>query len=156
MPRRITGFVASIIVLAAGLAATCQPANAFLLDHHPKVDRRVEAVSLGAGIASTLGYFAMRDWTLGGGDAHNTVAQAWGVTSAACMVLSPIVAGAIVRERELTQREVWVMEGSCLIPIVGGILVNALWDAHPEWEAAAPRPAAVPVRVVHKRHTRSR
>ena len=155
MPRRITGFVASIVALAAVMAGTCQRANAFLL-HHPKVDRRVEAVSLGAGIASTLGYFAMRDWTLGGGDAHNTVAQAWGVTSAACMVLSPIVAGAIVRERELTQREVWVMEGSCLIPIVGGILVNALWDAHPEWEAAAPAPAAAPVRVVHKRRKRHR
>jgi hypothetical protein len=46
----------------------------------------------------------------------------------------------------MTQREVWVMTGSCVVPIVGGLLMNAVFDAHPEWEAA-------PVKVKHrKRH----
>ena len=32
-------------------------------------------------------------------------------------------------------REAHVLVGSCVIPIVGGWLVNEAYDAHPEWDA---------------------
>ena len=135
--------VAVLASLIAGLAMVCQPANAdefFLFARHPKVDQRVANTSLGVGLASTGVYLGIKegngvDW------------GAWGVTTLGCMVLSPMIAAAFTPERELTSREVMVMQGSCLIPIVGGLLVNALYDANPQWEAQQ-------VRVVHKRARR--
>jgi hypothetical protein len=50
----------------------------------------------------------------------------------------------VVLDRPLTMREAHVLVGSCLVPIIGGLLVNAVWDANPQWEAA---PA--PVRKMH-------
>ena len=127
----------------AALVLTCQPANAdgFLFARHPKVDQRVADVGLGAAIASTVAYFAIRE---GQHHHHGVSWGAWGVATAGCVVLSPMIAAAVVPERELTSREVAVLEGSCLIPVVGGLLVNAIYDANPQWEAP-------PVRVVTKR-----
>jgi hypothetical protein len=47
----------------------------------------------------------------------------------------------------MTQREVWVMTGSCVVPILGGLVMNAIFDAHPEWEAR-------PVKVSKKRYSK--
>jgi hypothetical protein len=69
------------------------------------------------------------------------------------MVLSPIIAGAVVRERQLTPREVAVMEGSCVLPIVGGLIVDAIWN--PKWDALyGPQPQPKVIRVGHKTRPR--
>jgi peptidoglycan/LPS O-acetylase OafA/YrhL len=109
----------------------CQPAKAddllFLL-RNPKIDQRVATVGLVVGLGSTAAYFIAKD-------GHGTDWGAYGVATAGCMVLAPMVAAAFVPERQLTTREVLTMEGSCVIPIIGGFLVNALFDANPQWEA---------------------
>jgi hypothetical protein len=37
-----------------------------------------------------------------------------------------------------------VLEGSCIVPIIGGLLVNAAFDANPQWDEPAP------VKVTHR------
>ena len=140
--HRATVFASSI----AALVLAGQPASAegFLFARHPKVDARVAQVGLGAAVASTVAYFAIRE---GQNHHHGVNWGAWGIATVGCMVLSPMVAAAVVPERQLTQREVAVLEGSCLIPIVGGLLVNAIWDANPQWEAR-------PVKVAQKARVR--
>jgi len=131
MPRRVAVLAALTSAFVATLVLTCQPAEAFL--RHRKVDPRVADVSLGVGIASTLAYWTGLDWSW---NKHSSGYKwgVWGATTAGCIVLSPMVAAAFIRERELTFREVWVMEGSCVIPIIGGWLVNAALDGNPSWD----------------------
>jgi hypothetical protein len=133
---------AILVSLFAVLLAQPASAEGFLFfQRHPKVDQRVAEVGLGAAVASTAAYFAIR---AGENHHHGVSWGAWGVATAGCVVLSPMIAAAVVPERELTSREVAVLEGSCLIPIVGGLLVNAIYDANPQWEA---RPVATRKRV---------
>lgn len=61
----------------------------------------------------------------------------WGLTTVGCFALSPIVAGALVsanEHRELRSSEVFAMLGDCVVPILGGIVMQAAFDAHPEWD----------------------
>jgi hypothetical protein len=132
---RRSAIVASLV---AGLVMVCQPARAenlpFPFSRHPKVDQRVATAGLGVGLGSTAAYFIAKK-------GHGTDWGAYGAATVGCMVLAPMIAGILVPERELTTREVLVMEGSCIVPIIGGFLVNALFDANPQWEAPPPRVA---------------
>jgi hypothetical protein len=98
-----------------------------------KADNRLDQTSLGLGAASTGAYFAAGATTAAGL-----------VSTPVCVVLAPIV-GTVVVKRELTMREAHVMFGSCVIPIIGGYLVNWVWDTHPEWT-----PAPKPVRTARR------
>jgi hypothetical protein len=137
-----TIFVASL--LAALMLSAPAQAEGFLFARHPKVNQRVAEVGLGAAVASTVAYFAIRE---GEHHHHGIGWGAWGIATAGCVVLSPMIAAAVVPERQLTNREVAVLEGSCLIPIVGGLLVNAIYDANPQWEGQ-------PVRVARTQRAR--
>lgn len=83
-------------------------------------DNRLRDTSLGVGGGLTAGYL-VAGATTGAGVA----------TTAICFPLAPIVATTAVN-RELTMREAHVLLGSCLIPIVGGYLVNQAWENYPE------------------------
>lgn len=138
MTRTSATIAAAIAVFVfAGAGA---PANAQAKERHG-ADRRLAAVSVGVGAASTAGYFAINDWRWkwdnGSGITH---AAAWGITTIGCAALSPMVA-TVVLDRPLAQREGHVLIASCVLPFVGGWLVNMLYDAHPQWEAdATPQP----------------
>jgi hypothetical protein len=136
-----------VAALIAAVAVPALPANAegLLFARHPKVDRRVAEVGLGAAVAGTITYFSLAHQH----HHHGVNWGVWGASTVGCMVLSPMLAAAVVPERELTSREVAVLEGSCLIPVVGGLLVNAVYDANPQWEAPAK-----PVKVVRKKRAR--
>jgi hypothetical protein len=134
-------FAATACALAA-VAMTCQPANAFLLERHKKVSPPVRATAVGAGIASTVTYWSLLDWSWDKKSRGYKLGAAGAVTFG-CMVLSPMVAAAL-KKRELTLREVYVLEGSCIVPIIGGLLVNAAFDANPQWDEPAP------VKVTHR------
>jgi hypothetical protein len=75
------------------------------------------------GGAATATYFAVRN----GGS--NAAWGAWALTSAGCIVVSPIV-GTLVTNRQLTQREVWVGTGNCIVPFIGGWAMNNWFDAN--------------------------
>lgn len=126
MHRKVAIFAAAL----AALAFTCQSADA----HRRKVDPRVTATAIGVGAASTAAFFAINDWHW-----HNwnnssglTRAGAWGLTTVGCAALSPIVATAILN-RPLKYREAHILIGSCVVPFIGGWLVNEAYAHHILW-----------------------
>lgn len=142
------------IILAAAVAAfvlVCQSANAQSL-FNQKGDPRLQAVSLGVGAGATVGLLALNKWRfLHWESSVLSEGGAYALTTVGCMAAAPII-GTIVVNRPLTMREGHVMFASCLIPIVGGWIVNAAYDAHPEWEAgSAPEPT---MRHHHKHHAK--
>jgi hypothetical protein len=106
-------------------------------------DRRLVVSNIAVGAATTGAYFAIRNQ--GGGIHRFAKVSAWGLSTAGCMALSPIVGGIVV-QRELTRREVHAMLADCVVPFIGGWLMNAYFDAHPE------RDSVPPVVLVHHRH----
>ena len=128
MKRR---FALAAAVIAA-FAFTTQAANAGSRHH---VDKRVKAVAIGAGVASTAAFFAINDWKWNGWNNGSGLTRlgAYGVTTLGCAVVSPMVA-TVVLNRPLTNREAGVLLGSCVVPIIGGWLVNEAYNANPSWE----------------------
>ena len=113
--------------------------------HHHKVDKRVVATGVVVGAAATASYFALNDWRWEWNSGSQiSSGGALALTTVGCAALSPMVATAVVN-RPLTTREAHVLVGSCVVPVVGGLLVNAVWNANPHWEAkpvVAKRPRA--------------
>jgi hypothetical protein len=125
--------------LIAAFAFASQSAEAGGYRHHDK--KKIAAVAIGVGAASTAGYFALNNWNWNGWNSNAagglTRLGAYGVTTLGCAAVSPMVA-TVVLNRPLTMREAHVLVGSCVVPIVGGLIVNAVWDANPQWEASRP------------------
>ena len=92
----------TLSVLAA-LALLCQTADAGPLRRKNQTDPRLSAASWGVGIATTVGFFALRNWQLHNKGTLNGlgVNGAAVVTTGACLALSPIV-GTLMVQRELT------------------------------------------------------
>jgi hypothetical protein len=136
----------SLALAAAVIAAftlTMQTADAGGRRH---IDKRLKVVEIGAGVASTAAYFALNDWKWRWQDGrYFTQLGAYTVTTIGCAAISPMV-GTLVVNRPLTQREGHVLIGACVVPLVGGYLVNAAYNAHPEWEAGQ-----APVRKHHRK-----
>jgi hypothetical protein len=134
--------------LVAAFAFTGQAAQA----HGPRGDhKKLAAVAIGVGAATTAGFFALNDWRWNGWDSTRhgvTRLGAYGLTTMGCAAVSPMVA-TVVLERPLTMREAHVLVASCVVPILGGLIVNAIWDQHPEWEAFNGAAPAVAVRQRH-------
>ena len=66
----------------------------------------------------------------------------YGLTTVGCMALSPILGGLFVsmnERRELRSSEVFMMTADCVLPIIGGWIMKAAYDAHPEWDAGTGR-----------------
>lgn len=142
MSRKLT----IVAALVAAFAFTTQAAQA----HGPRGDhKKLAAVAIGVGAASGAGFLALNDWRWNGWDSTRhgvTRLGAYGLTTLGCAAVSPMVA-TVVLNRPLTMREAHVLVASCVVPIVGGLIVNAIWDQHPEWEAGSQ-----PARVARVRH----
>src|SRR5690348_1244007 len=91
-----------LAAVGAALALFCQTADASPLRKN-QTDPRLSATSLGVGIASTAGFFALRNWQLHNHGRLNGLGinGAAVATTGACLALSPIVGTLMVR-RELT------------------------------------------------------
>lgn len=153
MKKIICAAVAAIALVASFTA----PASA---QSYPRVqigpfdlgDARIFWSSVVVGGAMTGTYYAIdhvRHLKVRGDGRHfNT--GAYGLTTVGCMALTPMVAAAWVHNTEgrpLTQREAMGMGADCVIPFVGGYLINAMFDANPQWEA----PRAAPGRRARRR-----
>jgi hypothetical protein len=128
-------------VFAAALAAFVlagQSAEAAL--PHP-VDHRIRAVNTGVGLAWTGAALAMKGVSDG---------FAIGATTIGCMATGPMVATAVLH-RPLTYREAHVILGSCLIPFIGGWLVNEWYN-----EGVLVAPDEKRARHTYHRHSRLR
>ncbi len=141
-------------ILAATLAAFALLAPPAQAGSHRGDHQRLRAASIGAGAASTAAYFALNDWHWKWDSARAGVTQlgAGVLTTIGCAALSPMVA-TVLLNRPLTQREAGVLVGSCVIPVIGGWLVNAAYDAHPDWDPAY-RPPHPPRHWKTRRHHR--
>lgn len=135
---RMSAFLPAVLLTAAFSCSNADAQgrrHAGPVHHRDHSEKKLAAVSLGVGIASTVGTLAINNWHLHGW--HNssglTETGAFVATTIGCVALSPIVA-TVVLDRPLTQREAGELAGSCIIPIVGGWLVGAMYDAHPEWD----------------------
>lgn len=143
MQRLIAAAAVAAALVLSGHAADAGPRK--------QLDPRLTATSIGVGAGATAAYFAIGGWHFNGEwdlSANGlTKFGAYTATTIGCMAVSPMIGSAVV-QRPLTLREGQVLTASCLIPIVGGWLVNEAWNAHPEWEQyeAQPRPVAVRVR----------
>jgi uncharacterized membrane protein YidH (DUF202 family) len=129
MNRKLAIFAAVI----AAFAFICQGADAKGRHHH-HIGKRIAAVAIGVGAASTAGYFAINNWRWNGWNNGSGLTRlgAWGITTIGCAAVSPIVATAVLN-RPLSFREAHILVGSCVIPIVGGWLVNEAYNHHVLW-----------------------
>jgi hypothetical protein len=67
---------------------------------------------------------------------HVSYGTAYGVTTFGCMVVYPMVA-TVVLNRQLTPREAYVGMADCVVPIIGGWLVDAALP-HDAWTDGLP------------------
>jgi hypothetical protein len=163
MKRTLLG-LAVMAIASFGLLAQTNNANAFLLnDRSPNVT----AGQIIAGGGMTAAYFLLTCGPGPGGPGFggpggpgpgpgiggpgggrcarfgsSRSLQWWGLTTIGCFALSPIIGGGLVsynEHRELRSSEVFMMVGDCVVPILGGLIMKAAFNAHPEWDAGTGR-----------------
>ena len=126
---------------ALGLLAQVSTADAHLLGNRSP---NVTAAQLSVGIASTATLYALTHRHGHHARIGSSRFLKWyGLTTIGCMALTPIVGAALVsanEHRELRSSEVFMMAGDCVVPILGGLFWQAMFDAHPEWDRGTGRP----------------
>ena len=135
MNRKLAIFAAAI----AAFAFTCHSANA---GSAKPVDPRITGVSWVVGGAATGASLAAH--TSSSGAAWG----AWGISTFGCAVVSPMVA-TVVLNRQLSYREAHILIGGCIVPIVGGWLVNEGYNAG--WFVAPDEKPVARKRVARKK-----
>jgi len=134
--KRLT--IALGAVLAAfGLFAQVSTADAHLLGRRsPGVT--VAQISVGAGMSAVYFTQTCRNGFRNCSRFGSARSLKWfGLTTIGCMALTPIVGAAIVsatEHRELRSSEVFGMAADCVVPILGGLVMQSAFDAHPEWD----------------------
>ena len=126
---------AVVVAVVAAIAFFGQAAHAGV---HKRVDPRIDAGGNAAGAPFT----ALLFW----GHAPSGAPAAIGTIG--CAAVSPIIATAVLK-RPLTYREAHILIGSCVIPFIGGWLVNEAYNKGWLWA-----PDEKPVRKAHYRHRR--
>ena len=141
-------YLAAAIVVALGLqsqvvrAQDHSPLQAFFGNQDPRLIGTGIALGVGGDVASYAlvhkhGVPATRIASPG---------FAYGVTAFGCAVVYPIVATLVV-QRPLTPREAYMGIADCVIPIIGGWIVNATLPHTAWYDGVAARPR-------HHRHYR--
>lgn len=129
---------AAALMLAIGLhsqtaRAEDNPLLDFLFGHQ---DPRLTATGIGIGLASTGASYAMTHKHGVPAVRFASPGVAFAVTSFGCAVVYPII-GTLVLHRALTPREAYTGIADCVIPFIGGRIVdNAL--PHTAWYDGLP------------------
>jgi hypothetical protein len=132
----------AMAVATFGLVAQASTANAFLLkDRSPNVT--AGQIIAGGGMAAVYWTQICRHNFHHCARFDSPRALKWyGITTVGCLALSPIISGLLVSQnerRELRSSEVFMMSADCVLPIIGGWIMKAAFDAHPEWDAGTGR-----------------
>ncbi len=92
-----------------------------------------------AGVGTTAAYFAINDWKWKWDAASAGISQAGAITltTVGCAAIAPMIA-TVLLERPLTYREAGKLTVGCVIPIIGPIIVDKLYDDNPDWEKVHP------------------
>ncbi len=129
---------AAALILAIGLhsqavRAQDNPILDILFGHQ---DPRLTATGVGLGVASTGASYALTHKHGVPATRITSPGVAFAVTSFGCAVLYPIV-GTIVLHRALTPREAYTGIAGCVIPFIGGWLVDRALP-HTAWYDGTP------------------
>jgi hypothetical protein len=138
MNRKIAVFAAALAAFAfAGPSAHAGDRN--LLDALNPFAGPVSTAGTIAGAGTTAAYFAINDWKWKWDAASAGISQAGAITltTVGCAAIAPMIA-TVLAERPLTYREAGKLTVGCVVPIIGPIIVDKLYDDHPEWEKVHP------------------
>lgn len=103
-------------------------------------DPRLTTVGIGLGIGTGVAGFLLTEKHGNPGHHTMTTAAAYGVTTLGCVVLYPMI-GTVVLNRPLTPREAYTGMADCVVPFIGGWLVDAVLP-HDAWtDGKPPKPA---------------
>jgi hypothetical protein len=131
----------AMLVASFGLVFQAGSAKAFLLnDRSPNVT--VAQIVAGGGMSAaylltTYHHGRFERFT----SPHSL--KMFGLTTVGCFALTPLIGAGLVgynEHRELKSSEVFMMVGDCVVPIIGGLLMKAAFDANPQWDAGTGRP----------------
>jgi hypothetical protein len=145
-----------LAVLALALAIGLQPQaaraqdngwNAFWAWLTHGQDPRLTGVGIGIGIGSGVTSYFLTEKHGNPGVRSMTTLGAYGVTAAGCVFVYPFL-GTIVLNRPLTPREAYVGMADCIVPVIGGWIVDASLP-HTAWVDGTP--ATPPPRHHHKK-----
>jgi hypothetical protein len=141
---------ACAVAVAAVSSVLLQPADAAGRRYD---GRKLAIASTVVGVGTTAGYFALNDWNWKWDSARHGITQAGAIafTTIGCMALSPMV-GTVVLNRPLTYREAHVMIAGCVIPFIGGWLVNQAYEHHVLWAPDEPQEMAARRHVAKHAH----
>ena len=137
-------FTLGAAMAALGLFAQVSTADAHLLGRRSP---SVTAAQLTVGLGMSTIYFTQtcRHNFSNCARFGSTRSLKWfGLTTVGCMGLTPILGAALVshyERRELRSSEVFMMAGDCVVPILGGLFWQAMFDAHPEWDRGTGMPS---------------
>jgi hypothetical protein len=128
----------AMAVASLGLVMQGGSAKAFLLnDRSPNVT--AGQIIVGAGMSAV--YFTQtcnRNFSRCARFDSARSLKWFGLTTVGCLSLAPIVSAALVshnENRELRSSEVFMIAADCVVPIIGGWIAKAAFNAHPEWDA---------------------
>lgn len=133
-----------IAALALALVMGLQPQAAHAQSNNANLwtwlfgnqDPRLTAVGVGVGAGAGVASYLMTKKHGNPAVRHVSYGTAYGVTAFACAAVYPIV-GTIVLNRPLTPREAYIGVADCVVPIIGGWLVDA-WLPHDAWTDGIP------------------
>lgn len=106
----------NVVLFAAALAACLVAAPAAEAGKRKQIDPTIDAISFWTGVGST-----------GIGLGFRSLAAGAGISSVGCALVSPMAA-MIVTQRPLKNREANYMFASCIVPVVGGWLMNEVYN----------------------------
>jgi hypothetical protein len=138
MKSKLSVFV-TLVFLAMGVQSQSARADDFWGSLFGHQDPRLTASGIVVGAGATAGYFALRrhhGYKVPFLEHHVQPALAYGLTTFACMVVYPMV-GTIAVNRPLTPREAYVGMGNCILPFIGGWIVDAALP-HDAWTDGGP------------------
>jgi len=114
--------------------------NAFWTWFSHGQDPRLTTASIGVGIGTGVASYFLTEKHGHPGVRHVSFGTAYGITSYACAVVYPFV-GTIALNRPLTPREMYIGVGDCILPVIGGWLVDT-YLPHDAWtDGTPPKPA---------------
>lgn len=150
MNRKIAVFGAALAAFAL-MGQSAQAGSHSLWDTINPFAGPVRTAGTIAGVGSTAGYFAINNWNSDWNAAAAGISQAGALTltTIGCAAVAPMIA-TVLAKRPLTNREAGKLTVGCVIPIIGPIIVDKLYDDHPEWETQHPVKAS----YKKKRHRR--
>lgn len=152
MNRKIAVFAAALAAFAF-TGQSAQAGSRTLWDEINPFAGPIATAGTAAGAGTTAGFFAINHWKWNWDAAAAGISQAGAITltTVGCAAIAPMIGSALVG-RPLTYREAGKLTVGCVLPIIGPMIVDKLYDDHPDWEKVHLKKA----HYVKKRHHRRR